>query len=269
MPPSDVVVRPVPQRTDNYAYLVAAPGADAVVVVDASEPEPIEAALEGRRLAAVLSTHHHADHTAANEALRARHGAEVVGFAPDAARIPALTRGVDDGERFMIAGLAIAVRHVPCHTRGHVVYVVDGAPDAHAFVGDTLFSAGAGRLFEGTAADLHHALHDVIGALPDATWLYPGHEYTLANLRFAALLEPELPARREREREAEALRADGRPTVPVRLGAERTYNPFLRTGGAHRSEAIAAAVRAARPDVDVDDPIALLGAVRAWKDEHR
>ncbi len=252
---------PVPQLRDNYAYLVVDRAARAALVIDAAEAEVIEAALAARglALAAVLSTHHHPDHSGGNAALAARHpGLRVVGSALDAARIPAITERVEDGEVITVGGLRAEVRLIPCHTRGHAAFVFG----SDAFTGDTLFSGGCGRFFEGTPADMYRALYTILGALPDDTRVWCGHEYTAKNLEFAAALEPDHAALIARRAEVEALRAAGRPSVPARLGDERAYNPFLRV----RAPTLKAAVAARVPGVDVEDPVAVLGAVRALKD---
>lgn len=251
----------VPQLRDNYAYLVIDEAARSAVVIDAAEAAEIEAALaaEGVTLAALLSTHHHPDHTGGNAELATRHpGLRVIGAALDADRIPAITERVGDGDRVVIGALSATVRLIPCHTRGHVTYLFG----EHAFTGDTLFSGGCGRFFEGTAADMYHALYEVLGVLPDDTQVWCGHEYTAKNLEFAAELEPANAALSRKRDAVAALRGAGQPTVPARLGDERQYNPFLRV----REPILQAAVHARAPAVDVRDPVAVLGALRALKD---
>lgn len=251
----------IPQLRDNYGYLVVDAAARAAIVIDAAEAEPVEAALAARglALAAVLTTHHHADHSGGNAALAARHpGLRVIGSALDAARIPAITERVSDGERVTVGQLELTVRLVPCHTSGHVVFVLGD----DAFTGDTLFSGGCGRFFEGSAADMYRALYDIIGALPDRTRVWCGHEYTAKNLEFAAHLEPENHALIAKRADVASTRSAGRPTVPTTLGDERAYNPFLRV----REPALIAAVEARMPALDARDPVAVLGAVRALKD---
>lgn len=254
----------VPQLRDNYAYLLVDEASGRAAAVDVAEAGPIEAALAARGLTleAVLSTHHHPDHTGGNGALASAHpGLRVIGAASDAARIPALTEGVREGDVVRVAGHDVGVRFVPCHTRGHVVYLSGD----DAFTGDTLFSGGCGRFFEGSAADMYHALYGVLGTLPDLTRVWCGHEYTAQNLAFAAELEPQNEALAARRAAVEALRARGEPSVPARLGDERGYNPFLRV---HVPE-LAQAVAARSPDLEVRDPVAVLGALRALKDVWR
>jgi hydroxyacylglutathione hydrolase len=211
----------VPCLTDNYAYLVKAGAACAVV--DPSEPGPVRAALarRGWRLSHILNTHHHLDHTGGNLALKQEFGAEIVGPAKDAARIPGLDIGVDE-TGWTFGGLPVQVLEVPGHTRGAISFVIAG----HAFTGDTLFAIGCGRLFEGDAAMMWASLSKLM-RLPDETRIWCGHEYTVANGRFALTLEPDNRALAARMDEVTALQA-GRPTLPSTMALEKATNPFLR-----------------------------------------
>jgi hydroxyacylglutathione hydrolase len=211
----------VPCLTDNYAYLVKAGAACAVV--DPSEPGPVRAALarRGWRLSHILNTHHHLDHTGGNLALKQEFGAEIVGPAKDAARIPGLDIGVDE-TGWTFGGLPVQVLEVPGHTRGAISFVIAG----HAFTGDTLFAMGCGRLFEGDAAMMWASLSKLM-RLPDETRIWCGHEYTVANGRFALTLEPDNRALAARMDEVTALQA-GRPTLPSTMALEKATNPFLR-----------------------------------------
>jgi hydroxyacylglutathione hydrolase len=212
----------VPCLTDNYAYLVKAGAACAVV--DPSEPGPVRAALarRGWRLSHILNTHHHLDHTGGNLALKQEFGAEIVGPAKDAARIPGLDIGVDE-TGWTFGGLPVQVLEVPGHTRGAISFVIAG----HAFTGDTLFAIGCGRLFEGDAAMMWASLSKLM-RLPDETRIWCGHEYTVANGRFALTLEPDNRALAARMDEVTALRGAGRPTLPSTMALEKATNPFLR-----------------------------------------
>jgi hydroxyacylglutathione hydrolase len=225
-------VLPVPCLRDNYAYLVEGERPGEAVVVDPSEAPPVEAALarEGLRLVGVWATHHHADHVGGiADLVRAFPGVPVVAFEGDRQRIAGATSLVADGARFEAIGLGVQVLHIPGHTLGAIAYVVSaGAGTTHVFTGDTLFGAGCGRLFEGTPAQMLHSLARVLGALPKDALVYCGHEYTEANLRFAAHVDPTNPAVAERRRRVAEARAAGRPSVPSTLGEEWATNPFLR-----------------------------------------
>lgn len=215
----------VPCLTDNYAYLVVGEGGRAVVI-DPSEAEPVERALEreGLELVAALCTHHHWDHVGGLEALRARRGAlAVYAHTTDAARIEGPIVAIEDGCSLAEAGLEFEALHVPGHTLGAVAWRTADA----LFTGDTLFLAGCGRLFEGTAARMHASL-ERLASLAPTTRVYCGHEYTVANLRFAAAIEPDHAPIAERLDRALATRAAGAPTVPGTLAEELATNPFLR-----------------------------------------
>jgi hydroxyacylglutathione hydrolase len=228
-----MLVTIVPCLKDNYAYLVHPEGADVCAVVDACEAEPIERALEenGLTLGAILATHHHGDHVGGNDALARRFpGLAVFGSAHDRGRIPAQNRFVEDGEAIEAVGLAFRCLLIPGHTLGAVAYVGHGA----VFTGDTMFAAGCGRLFEGTPAMMYDSLTRKLGALPDETRVYFGHEYTLQNLRFAAHVEPNNPDVRKKAEEVDALRSRGEFTAPSTLAEERLTNPFMRSGSAEK-----------------------------------
>jgi len=207
----------VPCLKDNYAYLVVA--SDACAVVDPSEPGPVIAALkrEGLTLTHILNTHHHGDHTGGNLALKDAFGALVVGPAHDSARIPGLDIGVREKSGWAFAGAAVNVLEVPAHTTGAITFVIGG----HAFTGDTLFVMGCGRLFEGDAAMMSASLAK-LKALPDGTKIWCGHEYAASNGRFALTLEPGNAALAAR---VNNLRT---PSVPTTLAQEKATNPFLR-----------------------------------------
>lgn len=223
----------VPCLKDNYAYLVRPEGATTCAVVDACEAEPVERALGelGLSLGAILATHHHADHVGGNvELVRRFPGIDVFGSAHDRGRIPAQNRFVDDGETIEAVGLAFRCLAIPGHTLGALAYVGHGA----VFTGDTLFAAGCGRLFEGTPAMMFESLVQKLGALPDETRVYFGHEYTANNLRFAAVVEPDNRHVAEKAERVAAQRARGEFTAPSTLAEERLTNPFLRSGSVEK-----------------------------------
>ncbi len=253
---------PLPQLTDNYAYLVFDRASGRALVVDAAEASVVLDAVTARqlKLEAVLSTHHHPDHVGGNlDLLAALPELRIFGAALDRARIPGLTDAIEDGAEIRTIGHVGELRYVPCHTRGHATYRFGQA----LFTGDTLFVGGCGRFFEGTPADMHRALYEVIGALDDDTLIYCGHEYTEKNLEFALRLEPNNAALVAKQSAVRTLRREGRPSVPSTLGEERSYNPFLRV----RSPELLATLAALAPGTPLVDEVEVLGAVRALKDQ--
>jgi hydroxyacylglutathione hydrolase len=257
-----VDVVPVPQLSDNYAYLVIDPATKEAAVVDCAEARPVldEVDRRGVHLTSVLATHHHFDHVGGNlDLLAANPALRVHGSADDAPRIPGITDRVRDGDGVQIGRLRGRVIYIPAHTSGHVAYHF---PDERAvFTGDTLFAAGCGRLFEGDASQMMSSLGK-LASLPADTRVYCGHEYTEKNLRFAASLEPGNAAVADKLRTVEGLRRQGKPTVPSTIAEERATNPFLRTD----SPELAASVRKRVPELPPNDPTALFAAVRALKD---
>jgi hydroxyacylglutathione hydrolase len=253
---------PVPCLKDNYAYLVICEATGEAAAVDPSEAAPVMQAAEreGVRIRAVWNTHHHWDHVGGNDELTAAvPGIDVVAHVSDQGRVPNQTRGVEDGDEVTVGSEVVArVIHNPGHTSGAVSYAIDSAPAV--FTGDTLLGAGCGRLFEGTAAEMRASL-DRLAALPAATDVYCGHEYTEKNLRFAAAAEPGNEAVAERRQKVDAMRAEGKPSVPSSIGEELETNPFLRTS----SDRLAATVAEHEPpDASGEDD--LFAALRRWKD---
>lgn len=215
---------------DNYAYMVTCENTGASVIVDACEAGPVLAACEAlpRRPDAIWSTHHHPDHTGANEEVaKALEIVEIVAHASDRGRVPGQTRFVEENDTLAVGELSARVLHIPGHTTGAIAYVVEGQGSRAVFTGDTLFVAGCGRLFEGTPEMMFASLAK-LAALADDTLVYCGHEYTEANLRFARHVEPDNAAVARAIDEAAAARAQGKPTVPSTIGGERGINPFLR-----------------------------------------
>jgi hydroxyacylglutathione hydrolase len=254
-----VEVHLVPCLKDNYCYLLHQPGSTDTVVVDASEEAPVLAALGrlGLNPVAILATHHHLDHVGGNSGLLSRYPElRVFGYRTDRGRIPGQTDYLDDKQEFDLAGIGVKALHIPGHTLGAVAYVAEGA----AFTGDTLFAAGCGRLFEGTAAQMYESLNLTLGALPDDTRIYCGHEYTLSNLKFAESLEPNNPEIARKLAWAQAARDKGEPTLPSTMKEERLTNPFLRVA---EQDVVAKVNERLAQD---KSPQAVLAAVRAMKD---
>jgi hydroxyacylglutathione hydrolase len=250
----------VPCLKDNYAYLLWAAGSKRAVVVDPGEAEPVARALQerGLELGAILATHHHLDHVGGNVELARRFpGVMVFGHASDRGRIPAQTEFLASGADVEVEGLAFRALHIPGHTRGALGYAGEGA----VFTGDTLFAGGCGRLFEGTPAQMYESLNVTLAALPDATRVYCGHEYTVANLKFAAHIEPGNAAVSVKAARVAAQRARGEATVPSTLGEEKATNPFLRCDSSEIVAHVSSGLAADR------SPAAILGAVRAAKDK--
>ena len=220
-----ITVQAVPLLSDNYAWLLRDTVAGAVAIVDPGEAAPAIAAIEasGGRLDAIWLTHHHGDHVAGTDAVRARFGAKVFGAAADAHRLPKLDVALAEGDTGTLGGSTARVLDTPGHTVGHIAFVSDGV----LLCGDTLFSLGCGRLLEGTAADMFSSLRK-FAALPPDTMVYCGHEYTESNARFALHATPDNAALRAFAAEVARKRAAGQATVPSRLGDEMAANPFLR-----------------------------------------
>lgn len=236
-------VERIPTLADNYTYLLVCDESRQGAIVDAPEFDPVVRRVEesGVQITHILSTHHHPDHSMANPRLAERYGAPVLGHRSDAGRLPGLTRGLEEGDTVTVGRQTARVLFIPAHTRGHIAYVFDEA--RAVFCGDTLFAAGCGRLFEGTPEMMFEAMRK-LGALPDDTRVFCGHEYTEANLRFAAHLEPDNVAVQEKLERVRKIRAraaadwhDAGPdemTIPSTLGEEHATNPFMRAPDAEQ-----------------------------------
>lgn len=222
-----IEIHQFPCLTDNYGFLVRDVASGAVASIDTPDADAVNAVLADRgwSLTHIFNTHHHFDHAGGNEALKARWGCRIVGAANDAQRIPGIDQGVVDGEMVSLGESQARVLEVPGHTVGHIAYYF--ADDGVAFVGDTLFALGCGRLFEGTPAQMWESLGKLL-ALPDDTIVYCAHEYTQANASFALSVDPHNEALIARAADIGRIRAEGLPTVPTSMALEKATNPFLR-----------------------------------------
>jgi len=228
---SHLVVHQFPCLNDNYGFLLHSEETGETAAIDTPEVAPILRELDrkGWRLTHILNTHHHFDHAGGNLELKEKTDCTVIGPRDEASKIPGLDRAVGDGDEVMFGGEVARVLGVPGHTAGHIAYHF---PEQNlAFVGDTLFALGCGRLFEGTPAQMWTSLQRLM-ALPDETVVYCAHEYTQANARFALSVEPDNEALRMRARAIDEKRRKGQPTVPTTIGLEKATNPFLRPASA-------------------------------------
>jgi len=250
---------PIPAFNDNYIWMLH--DERRALVVDPGDAQPVLAVLarDGLTLESILVTHHHGDHTGGVEVLRQNTGAQVYG--PAAERMPEPLQRLGDGDTITPLGLRFEVLLVPGHTAGHIAYWGQ-IPDADPvlFCGDTLFSAGCGRLFEGTPGQMLASLTR-LAALPEATRVCCAHEYTLGSLRFALAVEPDNTDLQAYQAHARTLRQQLLPTLPSSIGLEKAVNPFLRT---HLPK-VAHAVQ--QIDPNADDPVAVFAALRTWKDK--
>lgn len=252
---------PIPAFDDNYLWLLH-DGAQALVV-DPGAAEPVQTVLHdlGLSLKAILVTHHHADHVGGVDALRQATGALVYG--PEAEDIPTPFVGCHGGQTLDVLGVRFEVMDVPGHTAGHVAYFAPELPPRPlVFCGDTLFSGGCGRLFEGSPAQMLDSLNQ-LAALPDETRVCCAHEYTLSNLRFAVAVEPGNADLLRYQARCVDLRERDMPTVPSTIEVERRINPFLRTG----SDEVIASVRRQSPNAR--SQVEVFAALREWKNNYR
>ena len=247
----------LPAFSDNYIWMLH--DGENAIVVDPGSAAPVSDALRerGLRLSTILVTHHHSDHVGGLKTLQPLVEGSVFGPAHEAMPVP--VRKMSQGMAFDVLGTHVEVLDVPGHTAGHIAYVV--TRPGHApwlFCGDTLFSGGCGRLFEGTPAQMHHSL-DKLAALPGESRVCCAHEYTLSNLRFARTVEPRNTALAEYETRCKALRAEGAFTLPSTIATERAVNPFLRV---REPDVVASALEHGAASADPTD---VLGALREWK----
>lgn len=261
MDDNDLEISPVAAFSDNYFWLIRQ--GELAVVVDPGAARPVLDALAGMAdLEAILITHHHADHTGGIRELRRRYPQAKV-YGPAKENIAGVTDSLRQGDSFIIDGLNVRfdVLDVPGHTLGHIAYYVREHRPPLLFCGDTLFSAGCGRLFEGSPGVMHDSLTKLT-ALPSSTLVFSAHEYTLKNIAFAMQIEPSNPMLLERVRRVSALRSKGRPTLPSSMEIELATNPFLRTG-------VPGVITAAESYAGrtLSGPVEVFAALRRWKDE--
>ena len=254
-------VTAIPAFDDNYLWLIH--DQEYAAIVDPGDAASVEAALAAHqlKLAAILLTHHHADHAGGVPALLRHWNVPVYG--PASERIPGISHPLHEGDVVTLTSpaLRLSVLDVPGHTAGHIAYVAESEP--WLFCGDTLFAGGCGRLFEGTAEQMTNSL-EKISALPDNTKVYCAHEYTVSNLRFAVAAEPDNPRTAERLTAAQALRARGIATVPSTLGEEKLTNPFLR----YREKSIVDLLKSSGR-LNNENPVKAFAALREWKNVFR
>nr|XP_014348240.1 PREDICTED: hydroxyacylglutathione hydrolase, mitochondrial isoform X2 [Latimeria chalumnae]XP_014348241.1 PREDICTED: hydroxyacylglutathione hydrolase, mitochondrial isoform X2 [Latimeria chalumnae] len=251
----------LPALTDNYMYLLIDEESKEAAIVDPVEPQKVVDAVKkhGVKLTTVLTTHHHWDHAGGNEKLvNLVSGLKVYG---GDSRIGALSQKVTHLSSFQIGSLSVKCLFTPCHTSGHICYFVTkpnrSEPPA-VFTGDTLFVAGCGKFFEGTAEEMYKALIEILGRLPPETRVYCGHEYTINNLKFALHVEPGNEAIKQKLAWAKETYDNGFPTIPSTIAEEFTYNPFMRV----REKSV-------QEHTGKTDPVATMGAIRKEKDGFR
>jgi len=254
---SSMKVHILPALQDNYMYLIVDEATKEAAIVDPVQPDKVVQKVreEGVKLTTVLTTHHHWDHAGGNEDLVKK--VENLLVCGGDERIGALNKKVTHGDELKIGSLFVKCLFTPCHTSGHICYFVSGSEgDTPAvFTGDTLFLAGCGRFFEGNPEQMYRALVEILGNLPDNTRVYCGHEYSVANLKFAQHVEPDNPAVSEKMAWSQNQVSKNEPTVPSTIAEEKMYNPFMRVREAsvqhHACET---------------DPIATMGVIRKEKD---
>ena len=214
-------------RSDNFGVLVHDTETGQTASIDAPDAAAVEAAAarRGWNVTHIFTTHHHIDHVEGNLSLKEQYGLDIIGPVNEAVAIPGLDKSMGDGDSFLFGDHTVNVIETPGHTAGHICYHF--ADDKLLFAADTLFALGCGRLFERPAADMWHSLQK-LAVLPDETAVYFGHEYTLSNARFAVTIDPDNERLKSRAAEIEALRAEGKFTIPTTLALEKETNPFLR-----------------------------------------
>lgn len=253
-------VHPVAAFQDNYIWMLTLDQGATAVAVDPGDAKPVRDWLKSRGLAleAILVTHHHPDHTGGIAELKGERDIPV--FGPANSPTTEVNRALDEGSVFELFNHSFSVKRIPGHTLDHIAYRVDSPRGTQVFCGDTLFLAGCGRLFEGSAQQMQEAM-DYFAALPEEARLYPAHEYSLANLNFARAVEPDNAAIGQALEDCQALRDQGRPTLPTTLSSELRINPYLRT----REPAVVTAARQ-KEGRQLAPGVETLAAIRHWKD---
>ncbi|XP_046660131.1 hydroxyacylglutathione hydrolase cytoplasmic-like [Homalodisca vitripennis] len=252
-----VTIKVIPALHDNYMYLVIDEVSKEAAVIDPVEPEHILEDLKGKdyRLTKILTTHFHNDHAGGNERLLEEFPELPVYGGDD--RVKALTTSVADGDRLYIGGLEVDVLHTPCHTRGDVCYLVKTGRQQPrvVFTGDTMFVAGCGRFFEGTADQMYDNLYNKLGSLPNDTMVFCGHEFTYPNLMFASYVDPYNREVARKLEWSEKMKNERLPTVPSTIGEEWETNPFMRVD-----------TKDLQWRSDSSDPVKTMAHIRAEKD---
>lgn len=252
-------VEVLPALNDNYMYLIIDEETKEAAIVDPVDPNVVMDSVGDHKvkLTKILTTHHHWDHASGNKKMK-KIIPELLVYGGDD-RIEALTNRVRHGDKLNIGKLDVECLFTPCHTKGHICYVVKppGQPQA-VFTGDTLFIAGCGRFFEGTPQEMYDALYNKLGSLPNDTKVFCGHEYTIPNLRFAEIVDPSNRAVAAKMEWAQAMRKENKPTVPSTIGEEKEINPFMRIH-----------TKPLQWRADTEDPIKTMGYIRSEKDNFR
>ncbi|XP_053326628.1 hydroxyacylglutathione hydrolase, mitochondrial isoform X2 [Spea bombifrons] len=258
---ANMKVELLPALTDNYMYLLIDEETKEAAIVDPVQPQKVVDAVKkhGVKLTTVLTTHHHWDHAGGNEKLvKLVSGLKVYG---GDSRVGALTQKVSHLTSFQVGSLHVKCLFTPCHTSGHICYFVtqpNSSDPPAVFTGDTLFVAGCGKFFEGTAEEMYKALVEILGQLPPETRVYCGHEYTINNLKFARHVEPNNEAIKQKLSWAKETYNNGEPTIPSTIAEEFTFNPFMRV----REKSV-------QHHAGKDDPISTMGAIRKEKDNFK